>query len=528
MSSANAQLLPPSGIDTEATQASPLFPLFAPLGNLLQSGGDERLSLLPNTHSNQYGCSTVPRPGILECASSTATTISKRAYRRAEGARSDLLHEIALNGADTAFESRIEALRCDLRSLLGLSAGDADIVFSPSGTDSALHLAYITSVILGDRFKQIVVGSDETGSRMALASAGYHFSTRAALGAAVSRGSGLDGFADTAPALEFPLRDPSGCPSPLETIDQEVVDAVESALKRGQKVVLHAMDCSKTGLHGPSLGVLQYISQRWSSDVLVVVDACQMRLSRKRLRRYLSINCAVMITGSKFFTGPPFSGAILLPSAVSAKASRAARVPKGLGAYTAGWSWPPSWRGVRAQLPARKNFGEWLRWEAALEEMHAYYSTPSNYRALGLRKFADCVSRFITSNPALSLVPIGDRKGSSDDDEFSCPTIFSFKLTSGSGYLTPSAVSRIHRVLMDGRLNDPKGHSVYRLGQPVIIGRNGSGQTAALRASASSRLIAEAWQAGDSLQVQPNLDHELLAIGEALEMAAYLATEEGM
>lgn len=528
MSNANAQFLPPSGPDAEASQASLLSPLLVQLESLLQSGGDERLSLVPNTHANQYGCSMVPQPGVLECASSTATTISERAYRRVEEARNDLLHATALNGADTAFDTRIEALRSDLRGALGFPTADPDIVFSPSGTDSALHLAYIASVILGEGFRQIVVGSDETGSRMALASGGYHFGTRTALGAAVCREALLDGFADTAPALEFPLRDEAGYPIPGETIDQQVVDAVESAVQKGQKVVLHAMDCSKTGLNGPSLKTLQYISQHWPSDVLIVVDACQMRLSRKKLRQYLSVNSAVMITGSKFFTGPPFSGAILLPLAVSAKMSRAERIPNGLCAYTARWSWPLSWRAVRAQLPTRKNFGEWLRWEAALEEMHAYYSIPSAYRALGLQKFADCVSHFITGNPRLALVPVSNRGNSSDEDEFSCPTIFSFLLTSDSGSLSASAVSRIHRILMDGRTNDPESQNIYRLGQSVTLGRNNSRQTAALRASASSRLIAEAWLAGDSLETQPNLDREILTVGKALEMAARLAVKEGM
>src|SRR5512140_3009025 len=55
--------------------------------------------------------------------------------------------------------------------------------------------------------------------------------------------------------------------------------------------------------------------RRCGSDrVQVVVDACQMRLGRPRLRKYLDRGCMVIVTGSKFFTGPPFSVALLVPA----------------------------------------------------------------------------------------------------------------------------------------------------------------------------------------------------------------------
>ncbi len=35
---------------------------------------------------------------------------------------------------------------------------------------------------------------------------------------------------------------------------------------------------------------------------------------------------------------------------------------------------------------SRPNFGQWLRWEAALEEIKAYYQVPDAFRALALKE----------------------------------------------------------------------------------------------------------------------------------------------
>jgi hypothetical protein len=49
---------------------------------------------------------------------------------------------------------------------------------------------------------------------------------------------------------------------------------------------------------------------------LLVADMCQGRFEKERLLEYLSKNVVVLITGSKFFRGPPFSGAVIVPSVI--------------------------------------------------------------------------------------------------------------------------------------------------------------------------------------------------------------------
>src|SRR5579864_50445 len=116
--------------------ASSMAELFAPLDRLLVAGGDPRLTIDPSSGFNEYGCQPHPCPDTLSFSSSTATSISQRAYDRAERSREALMQSAIAIGIEAAFDTRTEAMRDELRAALGLSRADADVVFSPSGTDS--------------------------------------------------------------------------------------------------------------------------------------------------------------------------------------------------------------------------------------------------------------------------------------------------------------------------------------------------------------------------------------------------------
>ena len=66
-----------------SASASAMAELFLPLHDLLRGGGDPRLSIDRASGVNQYGCRPFPCPDTLSFASSTATSISERAYARA-------------------------------------------------------------------------------------------------------------------------------------------------------------------------------------------------------------------------------------------------------------------------------------------------------------------------------------------------------------------------------------------------------------------------------------------------------------
>src|SRR5512140_634488 len=78
--------------------ATAMRDLLLPLDGLLCCGGDPRLSIDPASGLNQYGCRPVPCPDTLSFASSTATSISGRAYARASDARESLLRSAIASG----------------------------------------------------------------------------------------------------------------------------------------------------------------------------------------------------------------------------------------------------------------------------------------------------------------------------------------------------------------------------------------------------------------------------------------------
>jgi len=76
-----------AGSAERSRSASAMAELFAPLDRLLAAGGDSRLAINPASGLNEYGCQPSPCPDTLSFSSSTASSISQRAYDRAQAAR---------------------------------------------------------------------------------------------------------------------------------------------------------------------------------------------------------------------------------------------------------------------------------------------------------------------------------------------------------------------------------------------------------------------------------------------------------
>jgi hypothetical protein len=490
-----------------------LSDLFMPLDDLLVGGGDPRLTLDPSCGLNEYGCGPFPLPHTLNFASSTASPISERAYERAGLAREKLMRSVIAVGLEDAFDARIEDMREELRSCLRLSAAEADIVFSPSGTDSQLHALFLARGLLGPRLTTVVVGSDQTGSGTAFTARGRHFASITASERVVRKDAPIAGLACGSVAL--PLIDGAADIRARANGDLAVLDAVEAAVEGGAGVLLQIMDSSKLGWRAPSEACLDEIASRWADDVQVVVDACQMRLSRRRIRAYLDRGYMVMVTGSKFFGGPAFSGALLVPASLKRSLDRADSIPSGIVDYAACTDWPKGWTALRSQFERRPNFGQWLRWEAALEEIRSYYDVPDEFRALALRELRIGIENLTALSP--SLRPFGTAKaGAADDEEFCGTTIFPFALHCGHSALSPIECRMVYRALGRDLGNAIDGSAADRelaarrclVGQPVRIERRGEQPTAVLRLCLGAGLVTEAWSPDAGLARQ-NLQREL-------------------
>jgi hypothetical protein len=475
--------------------ATAMAGLFAPLEMLLSGGGDPRLTINPASGFNEYGCQPFPCPDTLSFSSSTATSISQRAWDRAQKSREALMQSAIAVGIEEAFDARVEAMRDELRATLGLPRAMADVVFSPSGTDSQLQALFLAKSLLGSELTTVVVAADQTGSGTAHTSRGCHFSAATANGSRVQKGEPIEGLVGPVKSIALPLFDVAGQVRPHAASDAMVFDAVGRAIAGGSRVLLQVMDASKFGWRAPSGQCLEAITARWGKQVQVVVDACQMRLGRARLKDYLAHGYMVLITGSKFFTGPPFSGALILPASLAGRLDSTVDVPCGLFEYVSRSDWPRSWSKLRERFPVRMNFGQWLRWEAAIEEIAAYYRVPDDFRSAALTTFGRAVEALIAASPSLELLPWQERTAEADDEELAQRTIFSFVIRRGDGVRTLEECKGLYRALAGtagASYHSSAGALPCLIGQPVALG-SGASPGAALRISASARLVSEAW-----------------------------------
>ena len=258
---------------TQPTRGESLS-LSLPTHALMATGGDIRLRTDPETLLNGYGCSHRPRPWAITFASSTASSVSERGYMAADVAR-----------------------------LLRLEAG-TEIVLSASGTDAEL-LALALTHIGGNEdapICNILIAPEETGRGVPLAARGLHFAVDTALGAKVEPGTLIDGFRPDTRLCTIAVRNGDAQLKPIDGIEADIRDAVKGAIERGERVLLHALDLSKTGILAPRPSLLGELRRRYGSKFDIVVDACQTRMSPSSIGRYLAMDAMVLITGSKFFT----------------------------------------------------------------------------------------------------------------------------------------------------------------------------------------------------------------------------------
>jgi len=497
--------------------------LLAPLEHLLASGGDTRLAIDPVDRLNSYGCRPFPRPEAFTFASSTATSISERAYRRADRARRELIDKAAALGFAGAFEQAVARTRRELARLLALERVGADVILSPSGTDSQLLAVFAAQALLGTPLTSIIVACDETGSGTALSARGRHFGTLTAQATAVKKGSPVAGLSGPTRSIGIPSCAGNGRAYAAAEMDAMAIDAITRAIRVGDKVLLLGMDASKLGRRSPSDSCLLEIRERWPDAVQVVIDACQFRLSRKRLSWYLDLGFMALVTGSKFFTGPPFSGALLMPYDTSRRLSGVDDVPAGLRDYTNASDWPEHWSGLRSRLPARVNIGQWLRWEAALEEMNAYFAVPASFRITALQRFAAATPRLIARSETLASLPDGTPH-SCDGDETAPKTIFPFIVRRDGQALSFDACMMIYRALNRDVAGILPADATARqrriaaqpchIGQPVALHDASGVRTSALRISAGARFVSESWS--------PDEDAATANIGREIEQVAMI------
>jgi len=368
------------------------------LGLLVASGGDERLALDPASRRNRYGVPARPAPDELWFSSSTACAVSPRGW----AAAGELLERLSAGAVEIG--DRLDEVRARLVQLYG--APGAEAILCASGTEAELAALALALALAEGPLVNILAAPAETGSGASAAAAGRHFLGGSSLGGPVARGARLAGWEDAPITLEaVEIRRPDGRLRAAAEVDRQAALQTGRAVAAGAFVLLHVLDASKTGQPGIGRAAARQIAARHPGRVLVLVDACQLRAPAEALRADVAAGFAVMLTGSKFAGGPPFSGALLAPQGLVERLAGGPTAGAALAPYSAALDWPASLRPrFAAGLTHPANLGLALRWAAALAEIEAFEALAASRRQILLEAFRAAVHARIAELSGLALL----------------------------------------------------------------------------------------------------------------------------
>jgi hypothetical protein len=331
----------------------------------LYSGGGSRIAADPHTGLNKYLCPERPTPELICVSSCTASPISCQGFERARAAFLDITHAQSPQQRTHRLLVLEEAIKARLLQYYGVGAL-AHVILCPSGTDAMLTTAMLIAAERpGEATTAILPSASETGTGVPMAVMCRVFD---------GPDSGRPLSDNEGNAVEVPLRFADGSPRS----DGEVNEAFAAATAAAKgKVIVYLTYGTKTGLIAP-------VSPPRGADV--IVDACQGRIVPETVATYLSRGWPVIVTGSKFFGGPAFSGAVLFPLARSPGMAR--------GMLASASSGAPS-------------LGTVLRWTAALATGDAFEARAPDMAGLLSRRGA-AIEHALASSSA--LVPVGGQQ----------------------------------------------------------------------------------------------------------------------
>lgn len=477
----------------------------ARLASALASGGDRRIRP-DDAGRNQYHASVLPSDA-LAYGSSTISSISDHAFDM-------LLHRWSDRfGRPVAADDYAEGLatlRVQLARHFGLT--DTAIVFAASGTD--LEYVGLAAAHDGRPLTAVLLGRDEVGSGCIHSAAGRFFADETATGAHVVAQTAIDPVFAGTELIDIPVRDPAGRPRASAAVAAELALHIERAATRGRRAVVHVVHGSKTGLTLPALADVERLAAAHGEAATFVVDACQLRIAPGTVRRYLALGCVVLMTGSKFAGGPPFSGFALVPAGT---AQRALALPEGFRRIANRAEWPADWPGADC-LASSGNFGLLLRLQAAMIEMERFAALPAGRVTEVTARFSHHVMRLV-KRLELAEVP-----GSGGTMCLASETLRTLDLSARWPQCDFDTAKAMHAYIT--RLSRQwLGHEI-RLGQPVRTHLMPDGRAAGtLRLSLSMPLMTEMARLSDPA-LEEKLDHDMSLVGAAISAAASTVLSE--
>ena len=378
-----------------------------PLEGILAAGGDGRLVVHAETGMNRYGTTPRPRPEAVQFSSSTASSISEAAFWFCELIRSKLCGEWQQGASPQGLRDGLAlAVQEEILRLLGLTSDSADAVLCASGTDSELIAVMLALPASDAPLTNILIAPEESGRGVLIAGEGRFFDSSTQTGDYVTKSAPVWAGKQIETAL-VTIREEDGRDRPMTAVADEVRRIAQAALAQGRHVLLHQLLGSKTGLTAPDFDSIADVVALAPDRIDVVVDACQMRVAPKFLGDLVRRGWMVQVSGSKAYTGPPFSGAIVLPAALRARRDGVGALMAAAPAVTERSDWPAAWRPALPGTPNPSSFGPLMRWLAAIVEAELLEALPLNACRIAYERFGKVLEQRIWQSDV--LIPLDGR-----------------------------------------------------------------------------------------------------------------------
>jgi hypothetical protein len=408
-------------------QDGPMIELELPMEEVLVSGGDSRLIPEAASGLNKYGVCPRPRPEAVHFSSSTASAISGHGFLYADMIRRGLLDEaLKAGGVGGIRADAVRATAREIAALIGLAKEECDVVVTPSGTDAELVSVMVALAGAGGRVvTNVLVSPEESGRGVGLAGAGRYFDDQAATRELIKKGaSAFEG--SEIEVQEVAIRDENGHVREVGEMNAAWLEAAEAGLKRGHHLLVHVLLGSKTGLSAPSLEVVEQLTAAAGGRVDVVVDACQMRSSPEELGGLVRRGWMVQVSGSKFFTGPPFSGALMMPVRLRERAGVAGELLNKAPGVSLPSDWPTGWASEMKRSEEAGSLGAVFRWLPALMEGRLYAGLQEGVKQSAFERFRAALVPRILESPYVE--PIGDELSGGGQTDIGRLSIMAFQV----------------------------------------------------------------------------------------------------
>lgn len=326
-----------------------------------------------------------------------------------------------------------------------------EVFFAPSGTD-LLYLPILFARVLNPNKKilNVVTCIEELGSGTKMTASEKYYANTNQFGDPLTKGSSI-------------LKDNSIKTIFLNARSEDGVilnnkEKIESILKEHPDylIIINLVYGSKSGIED-NLGLIDSIK---ADNIIWNTDICQFRHSNEIINMLIRKKVTVMITGSKFYQSPPFSGAMLVPENIYTRLCKIDDwdAVKNYGTVFSAYDFPKDLQTKLNYFPKQINYAGILRWYSGINELKKYQSLSKQMIVEKINIWRKLIFEEMNKRDFFELMP--QQQGTNN-------TIISFRLKVNGMYMNHEDLKQIHSNIVHTNYENTHSFKHVFIGQPV-------------------------------------------------------------